>query len=213
MSNAFRYFNILAISTIFCFILVKSTFNDPNNGRREFISGSQPNILLSSHASFSHSHDADSATPAAGADTIALSLTSPVPAVQPIEEPRADSSVIMPEIPLIPEALTTKRKYREVWATVTAYCPCSRCCGRGSPGVTSTGRSAWVRGIAADPKAIAYGTRIEVPGYGLHVVDDTGGAMRRSWRTKGRLHLDIRMNYHWQARKWGRRLLKVKIYE
>lgn len=104
------------------------------------------------------------------------------------------------------------RKYREMWATVTAYCPCSRCCGARARGRTSLGGSAWLPGIAADPRALPYGTAVYVPGYGEHTVDDTGGAMRESWRNHGRLHLDIRMKTHYEARQWGRRTMKVRVY-
>lgn len=104
-------------------------------------------------------------------------------------------------------------KYREAWAVVTAYCPCTRCCGRDAAGTTSIGKSAWRPGIAADPRAIPYGTRVFVPGYGSFMVDDTGSAMRRSWRNDGKIHLDIRMTYHWQAKEWGNRLMKIRIYE
>lgn len=104
------------------------------------------------------------------------------------------------------------RRYREVWATVTAYCPCTRCCGSQARGRTSLGGTAWIPGIAADPQALAYGTAVFVPGYGEYTVDDTGGAMRRSWR-HGRLHIDIRMKFHDQARQWGRRTMKIRIYK
>lgn len=207
MRNSFRYFNILAVTGIFCFVLVKSTFAPPAgaaSGNTE--AHMQRNILLSSQASL---REAARATPP---------QAMPTPRTEAISAPAFNDAVF--DIPALPALEETRRvtppvsgDYREVWATVTAYCPCSRCCGRGSPGITSTGRSAWKPGIAADPQAITYGTRIDVPGYGLHVVDDTGGAMRRSWRVGGRLHLDIRMNYHWQARDWGKRLLKVKVYE
>ena len=36
-----------------------------------------------------------------------------------------------------------KKNYVERWAVVTAYCPCSKCCGYATPGRTSTGSSAW----------------------------------------------------------------------
>lgn len=104
-------------------------------------------------------------------------------------------------------------KYREIWAVVTAYCPCSRCCGRNAAGITSQGTSAWKPGVAADPRAISYGTKLFIPGYGTYVVDDTGGAMRRSWRNDGRVHVDIRMTYHWQAKEWGRKYMKIRLYQ
>ncbi|MDR0362559.1 MAG: 3D domain-containing protein [Planctomycetota bacterium] len=103
--------------------------------------------------------------------------------------------------------------YREEVALVTAYCPCARCCGRHSQGITSTGKNAWTRGLAAEPVYLAYGTRVYVPGYGLERIDDTGGAMRRHWRRNGLLHIDVRMTYHFEARQWGKQYLRVRIYE
>jgi len=100
--------------------------------------------------------------------------------------------------------------WRRVSATVTAYCPCRRCCGKESDGVTSTGTSAWRRGAATDPRAIPYGSVVDVPGYGKTTVDDTGGAMRQGWR-RGRIVIDVRTTYHWQARKWGRKKLTVLV--
>jgi Uncharacterized protein conserved in bacteria len=103
--------------------------------------------------------------------------------------------------------------YREEVALVTAYCPCARCCGTGSPGITSIGKNAWTPGLAAEPNYLGYGTKVFVPGYGYSEVDDTGGAMRRHWRQNGLLHIDVRMTYHHEARQWGKQYLRVKIYE
>lgn len=103
--------------------------------------------------------------------------------------------------------------HRVETALVTAYCPCAKCCGTQSPGITSTGKNAWTPGLAADPMYLSYGTDVFIPGYGMSVVDDTGGAMRRHWRRDGMLHIDVRMTYHYEARKWGKRYLPVKIYE
>ncbi len=103
--------------------------------------------------------------------------------------------------------------YREESALVTAYCPCAVCCGTQSPGITSIGKNAWTQGLAADPLKLEYGTKVFVDGYGVSVVDDTGGAMRRHWRRDGILHIDVRMTYHYEARQWGKRYMRVKIYE
>lgn len=115
--------------------------------------------------------------------------------------------------PLMASPPIVKPKYKNVWAMVTAYCPCRRCCGRHANGRTATGSSAWRRGAAADPAAIPYGTRIFVEGYGYVRIDDTGGRMRRVWRQRGLLQIDIRMTYHWQARQWGRKFMRVRIYD
>ncbi len=103
--------------------------------------------------------------------------------------------------------------YREEVALVTAYCPCARCCGSSSPGITSIGKNAWTPGLAAEPNYLNYGTQVFVPGYGFSEIDDTGGAMRRHWRQSGLLHIDVRMTYHHEARQWGKQYLRVKIYE
>lgn len=119
--------------------------------------------------------------------------------------------------PVAPVGSVTKTdtvgRYREAFATVTAYCPCQRCCGELARGITSIGKTAWSRGLAADPRCLSYGTRVYVPGYGVSAIDDTGGAMRQSWRRRGRMHIDVRMTYHWEARQWGRRFLVVRVYE
>ncbi len=129
------------------------------------------------------------------------------PLAVPLPPPPVEVAAPLPEPKKAPPAA-----YRDVWAMVTAYCPCRRCCGRFSNGRTSIGVSAWKPGIAADPKALSYGTKIDVPGYGIAYVDDTGIAMRRSWRSNGMLHLDLRMTYHWQAREWGTQIMQVRIY-
>lgn len=44
--------------------------------------------------------------------------------------------------------------------TLTAYCPCTRCCGK-SDGITATGTlAAEGRTIAVDPRVIPYGTHV-----------------------------------------------------
>lgn len=116
----------------------------------------------------------------------------------------APASVIHTPQPPAPESY-------EVMALVTGYCPCRRCCGRFANGRTSTRTSAWRPGAAADPTVIPYGSRVEVPGYGTVRVDDTGFAMRHSWRRRNRIHLDVRFTYHYQARNWGARWLQVRI--
>ncbi|MDR0867331.1 MAG: 3D domain-containing protein [Planctomycetota bacterium] len=118
-----------------------------------------------------------------------------------------------PSNPSNPPDAAAPAKYHEVWAVVTAYCPCARCCGARAHGRTSLGNTAWVSGIAADPRALPYGTRLAVPGYGEAVVDDTGGAMRRHWDRRGEIHVDVRMKWHHEARDWGRKWMKIRIYD
>lgn len=101
-----------------------------------------------------------------------------------------------------------------IWVNTltTGYCPCSLCCGLFSDGRTSTNRSvkSFPFGIAADPQLIPYRTMVDVPGYGLAMVDDTGGAMRQS-AAKQRVHFDLRFQTHSQARNWGRRWIYLAL--
>ena len=94
---------------------------------------------------------------------------------------------------------------------VTAYCPCPKCCEADSDGITSIGKSAFTKGIAAAPKALPYGTQVYVRGFGTYKVDDTGGAMRRAWRDHREIHIDLRMGSHQEAKNWGRKH-NVPIY-
>ena len=106
-----------------------------------------------------------------------------------------------------------KKNYKIVEMEVTAYCRCKICCEECADGVTSIGRDAKTKGIAADPKFIPYGTVLEVPGYGKFEVDDTGRDMRKAAKL-GKYHIDVRFPTHKEALEWGRRKkVKVKIYE
>lgn len=189
----------LALVTAFCgYLIFSSDRTTPSSvPAREAILLSQPAVLPVNQDSSGESE------PLLSDAELELSLPMPPP------PPGAGGSVVPAEA--VPEEFDGS--FRTVWAVVTAYCPCRRCCGRHANGRTSTGTNAWKRGAATDPGAIPYGARLFVPGYGYTVVDDTGGAMRRVWRSKGMIQIDIRMTYHWQARQWGRKVLKVRVYE
>lgn len=99
--------------------------------------------------------------------------------------------------------------------TVTAYCPSTpgsgcpwvsddigfRCCGKFYDGKTADGSDADGRGVAA-PKSIAFGTELEIPGYGRAHVDDRGSAIADR-------KLDVRFPTHKEALDWG--VQKVEI--
>ena len=98
---------------------------------------------------------------------------------------------------------------------VTAYCPCSECCGNDAEGITATGNNAYKddRGVASAFACLPPGTLVVVPGYGMAIVDDTGSAMRKAWRDRREFCIDLRMPTHHQARAWGVRYLPVVILE
>lgn len=89
---------------------------------------------------------------------------------------------------------------------VTAYCPCEVCCGRWSEfQLTASGvRPREGRTIAADWSVLPKGTRVRIPGAGVRVVEDKGGAI------KGR-RIDLFMESHAAALEWGRRKVAVEV--
>lgn len=93
---------------------------------------------------------------------------------------------------------------------VRAYCPCVYCCGAGARGITATGTTCkrHPTGAAVDPARFSYGTQFRVPGYGLALADDTGGALR-----SGIGDMEVRFKTHAEAKAWGVQYLLVTITE
>ena len=90
--------------------------------------------------------------------------------------------------------------------TVTAYCPCKKCCGAYANGYTATGEKA-TQGVtvAADPDVLPMGTKIELDGH-TYTVQDTGGAIAGN-------RLDLYFNSHEDALRWGVREKIVRWVE
>ena len=60
--------------------------------------------------------------------------------------------------------------------------------------------------MAVDPRVIPYYTKLYIPGYGIAMAGDTGGAIRGN-------RLDVFMHVWHRAIQWGRRTLDVYILE
>ena len=103
---------------------------------------------------------------------------------------------------------------------VTAYCPCAKCCGTCSPGITASGTRA-DHPLVAAPRRFPFGTAMRIPGYagGQWVrVEDRGGVIRGN-------RLDVLFAPPWHLRHnkkalekahndalaWGVRWLRVKV--
>ena len=90
---------------------------------------------------------------------------------------------------------------------VTAYCPCSKCCGKYADGITANGhRIKPGDAFVAAPKTIPFGTSLIIPGYnnGKPVrVMDRGGAINAG-------RLDVFFPDHKEALEWGVRNVVVK---
>ncbi|KKN73487.1 hypothetical protein LCGC14_0400620 [marine sediment metagenome] len=108
--------------------------------------------------------------------------------------------------PLLPNQNPTTSAPSILWR-VTAFCPCGKCCGKWSDGITASGHPAVGEFVAAPPE-IPFGTRLAIDGYagGLPVpVLDRGGAI------KGK-RLDVYFDTHQEALDWGVKYLSVKIF-
>lgn len=89
---------------------------------------------------------------------------------------------------------------------VTAYCPCSDCCGEWADGITYTGTIATEKHtIAVDPSVIPLGSIVEINGV-EYVAEDIGGAIKGN-------RADIFFNSHEDALKWGVRYCETYILE
>ena len=72
-------------------------------------------------------------------------------------------------------------------------------------GRTASGKPVGWGSVAVDPGVIPMGSRLSVPGYGLGVAADTGGAIRGS-------RIDLWFPTVGQARAWGSRVVTITVY-
>ena len=87
---------------------------------------------------------------------------------------------------------------------VTAYCACAQCCGK-TNGITASGTRATAGRTVAAPANFAFGTKLDIGG-NTYVVEDRGGAIQGN-------KIDVYMNSHADALRWGVRYLTVNIVE
>jgi 3D (Asp-Asp-Asp) domain-containing protein len=87
--------------------------------------------------------------------------------------------------------------------TVTAYCPCVKCCGPQAAGLTASGARARVGVTVAAPRRIPFGTRLRLPGIGTRIVQD-----RLARRYDSRL--DVFVATHAEAVRFGVRRLTLQ---
>ena len=100
------------------------------------------------------------------------------------------------------------RQWQTVPMRVTAYCPCPKCCGRFSDGITACAHKIKPGDtfVAAD-QMYPFGTQMIVPGYNNArpvKVLDRGGAIKGN-------RLDVFFHSHQQALNWGVRYINVKV--
>lgn len=122
-------------------------------------------------------------------------------AVEPVEVSEGSEPIIEQEH----TTAVAEREYIEVTATLTAYCPCVKCCGK-SDGITASGTQATAgRTVAVDTRLIPYGTEISIDGK-TYVAEDCGG------KVKG-YTIDVFFDSHEEALNFGSQTKTVKIYK
>lgn len=85
---------------------------------------------------------------------------------------------------------------------ITAYCSCSKCCGK-STGRTASGTQATAGRTVAASSKFAFGTKLNIGGH-IYTVEDRGGAINGN-------RIDIYVNSHSQALQWGVKYLPVSV--
>lgn len=107
-----------------------------------------------------------------------------------------ETVVVPPRVVLPRDEPQETQETRTCVFTVTAYCPCEKCCGAYANGYTATGAKA-TQGVtvAADPDVLPMGTEIELDGH-TYTVQDTGGAIAGN-------RLDLYFDSHEDALRWG----------
>ncbi len=86
---------------------------------------------------------------------------------------------------------------------VTAYCPCSKCCGKYANGITAMGTTAKAGRTVAAPPGFSFGTKLLINGK-EYTVEDRGGAIKGN-------RIDMYVNTHSEALAWGVKYLPVKV--
>lgn len=87
---------------------------------------------------------------------------------------------------------------------ITAYCSCSKCCGKTS-GRTASGTTATPGKTVAASSKFAFGTKLNIGGH-IYTVEDRGGAINGN-------KIDIYVSSHAEALQWGVKYLPVSVVQ
>lgn len=85
---------------------------------------------------------------------------------------------------------------------ITAYCSCSKCCGK-TTGSTASGTKATPGRTVAAPSKFAFGTKLNIGGH-IYTVEDRGGAISGN-------KIDVYVSSHSAALQWGVKYLPVSV--
>lgn len=130
--------------------------------------------------------------------TVQLKATkTPAPTIEVTPEPTQEVAVA--------EEVKTESNLRCIGTfRISAYCACSKCCGKWANGITASGKTARANHtIAADTSVLPFGTEVYIDGQ-KYVVEDRGGAI------KGK-RIDVFYGSHQEAYNHGVKYKEVYI--
>lgn len=122
-------------------------------------------------------------------------ITEPVDKIVQVQKKQTSRSSALPRT--ASTATTGGTTYK-----ITAYCPCSKCCGK-TTGRTASGTKATAGRTVAASSKFAFGTKLNIGGH-IYTVEDRGGAINGN-------KIDIFVNSHSEALQWGVRYLPVSV--
>ena len=133
--------------------------------------------------------------------------------LQPVDAPEA--TIVEPQV-VEEESVKEDFIYKEIELltyetigefTITAYCPCSKCCGRNT-GITASGTEAQEgMTVAADIDVLPFGTKISIDGIGERVVEDIPADFIVE-KYDGKI-IDLYFDSHQDALEFGKQSLTV----
>lgn len=134
-----------------------------------------------------------------------------VQTVEKVEEPKpVEEEIKTPTIVEQPKEQQEQQEQQETSGNkvslgtykLTAYCPCSKCCGKWAGGNTSSG-TVPTQGRTVACNSLSAGTKININGHD-YIVEDTGNM-------RGNV-IDIFFNNHQEALNFGVRYSEVFVY-
>ena len=121
-------------------------------------------------------------------------ITEPVDRIVQVQKVQTSRSSALPRTSSSTAGGTTYK--------ITAYCPCSKCCGKAT-GRTASGTKATAGRTVAASSKFAFGTKLNIGGH-IYTVEDRGGAVNGN-------KIDIFVNTHSEALQWGVRYMTVSV--
>ena len=134
---------------------------------------------------------------------IEKTVISDVVIKEPVNKIVQVTPVVTSRASSLPRVATTEQEGATTYK-ITAYCSCSKCCGKAT-GRTASGTTATAGRTVAASSKFAFGTQLNIGGH-IYTVEDRGGAINGN-------KIDIFVNSHAEALQWGVRYLPVSVVE